>query len=777
MTNRPARWAVPRAVEAPNGAVPSGAGRPAPAAPAPGLGAVSRHLGVTAAYLAAWTVLDLVAARFEAVPGAAVLQFTSALDLVLLLLFGLRFWPLLLLGAPIHLALAGRSAVAGGWGLLAPGGAIAACCAGAAFLLVQVLRIDPGLRRRRDVTWFVTVAVGAAPLAVAALQVLSLAAARSLPPMALLLNVLRHYAGDATGIAMLAPVLLVAARRMPATMAHNPAADLGFGTRRPPPLARAVPLLVAECAGFLAAVWIAYGWQRPANLDYSFLSWVPMIWVSLRYGFERAAAIALVAGVAVAILAAVRFGSAPPDALQFGLLGLTATALLLGAYATEARRDARLLRHQALHDALTGLPNRVMFRRRLDRALAAPPGSRKVFAVAVLDLDDFKGVNDALGHQAGDAMLVSVARRLRAGTALGDVVARLGGDQFGLLLHLRDPAAAHDAMDRVLDQFNAPFLLDSAAQRLTASAGATVYHLGGAGLDSLMDQADLALRAAQDAGRAGLRFYVPEMQDQLRKRLRMGEELKFALDRQELVLHYQPQVDCVTGEILGAEALVRWMHPVRGLLMPGAFLEYMEPAGLMARMGGWVLRKACAQAVSWPGGIALSVNVAPAQWRAGHDLAGQVEQALARSGLPPRRLKLEITEDALVSGEEACSLPALRRLQDLGVRVSMDDFGTGHSGLSRLRRLPVNEVKIDRSFVTGIGRDVGDEAIVRTVVSLAQSLGHKVVAEGVETGAQLEFLRGIGCGMAQGYLFSRPLDADSIMALLADPYEASGRSA
>ena len=745
-------------------------------APLTRLHSTLHYLSTICIYLLAWTLLDVATAFFEAAPDVPVWFPPSALDVTLLLLFGLRFWPALLLSTPLHVAAVGRTAMPAGWDLLALDAATTLGYAGAALVLVRMLGIDPGLRQRRDITWFVAIAVVGAPLFVAAAQVAGLDATHGSLDPGLLLTVSCHFAADATGVAMLAPVLLVLGRRVPATLAYRPVPPQVPGRLRPALRPRpALRVLAVEATGSLAAVWMAYGWQRPASLDYAALPWLPVIWASLRYGFERAAVTVLVANVVIALLVVSQPGGAAPFALQSGLLALSVTALLLGAYATELQRNVWLLRHQSLYDTLTGLPNRVLFRTRLEKALAAPNGSKKTFMVAVLDLDDFKGVNDALGHEAGDALLVAAGRRLQAGAALGDVVARIGGDQFGLLLHLRDPDAAPAALDRVLDQFSAPLVHDGVVQRLTATAGATVYPAGEEGPDGLVGQADLALHAAKRASRAGRCFYSPDMQELLRVQRRMGKELARALNREQLVLHFQPQVDVATRRIIGAEALVRWMHPDRGLLMPGAFLEFVESAGLMARLGGWVLQQACAQATAWPGGIAVSVNVAPAQWRAGQDLAAQVGQALAAGGLPPGRLKLEITEDALVAGEEARSLSALRRLRSMGVRVSMDDFGTGHSGLSRLRRMPVDEVKMDRSFVTGIGRDPGDEAIARAVVSLAQSLGHQVIAEGVETEAQLAFLQSIGCGMAQGYLFSRPLDSEAMLALLAGGMVASKR--
>jgi len=739
---------------------------------------IIRHLIVIGGYLLAWTSLDLLAIKFEAAPGVSIWYPPSALDVALLLAFGMRCWAILLLNTLIHVTLTGNANNLVGLNLVFYDAATTAGYAGAAYILARVLRIDPGLREGRDVLWFVVTAVVGAPLFVATLQVSTLTVMGNLQVLDLPLNILRRFAGDATGVAMLAPVLLVLARRLPRTLAHQAAS--GVHPRKAAlgkPSWRSIRRLMVEAVGFVAAVWAAYGWQRPSTLDYSFFAWIPMIWTALRYGFERAAAFALAVNLAIVLLVSVRSSGESPYALQFGLLTLTVTALVLGAYATDRLQATEQLRHQALHDHLTGLPNRVLFRTRLDLAIAARRADGTAFLVAILDLDDFKGVNDALGHGSGDSLLVTVGQRLQRVAAPGSVVARLGGDEFGLLLHLPDPARAVAMLDGVLDHLAEPFVLDGHVQRLQGSIGATIPAGGDAGADDLVGQADLALNAAKAAGRARYCFYTPDMQDRLRLRLRMAEELEQALGRRELVLYFQPQVCCATRRILAAEALVRWMHPVRGLLLPGDFLEFVELAGLMAQLGGWVLHEACRQAAAWPGSIAVSVNVAPAQWRAGHDLAAEVEQALAESRLPPGRLKLEITEDALVQGEEARSFPALARLRAQGVRVSMDDFGTGHSGLSRLQRLPVDEVKVDQSFVTGIGRSAGDEAIARTVASLARSLGYQIVAEGVETEAQFAFLREIGCGLAQGYLFSPPLASDAFARLLAAAPAGPGQSA
>lgn len=464
----------------------------------------------------------------------------------------------------------------------------------------------------------------------------------------------------------------------------------------------------------------------------------------------------------------IQFGGTTPYALQFGLLAFTATGLLMGAAATELRLAAARARHQALHDDLTGLPNRVQFRHCLDRALAVQHGPISALAVSIVDLDHFKDINDTLGHGSGDALLTAVGKRLQTMAGPDDVVARLGGDEFGLLLHIANADQAAVKLGQILRQFDTAINFEGYGRRVSASAGAAVCAEDGTSSDQLMRQADLALFQAKAAGRAGHRFYTPDLMDQLNLRLEMERDFTRALNCGELRLQFQPQVDCAFRRIVAAEALVRWMHPERGLLAPGVFLGFAETAGLMAPLGDWVLREACVRAAAWPDkNVAVAVNIAPAQWREGQDLAAKVRGVLADTGLPAERLKLEITEDALLLVEEARSYPALSNLRTLGVKVAMDDFGTGHSGLSRLRRLPIDEVKIDRSFLIGIDQDQGGEAIAQTVVSLAHALGCRVVAEGVETEAQLAFVQGIGCEMAQGFLFSRPLDAAAFTAMLS----------
>lgn len=746
-----------------------------------------RDLRIVVAYVVCWIALDLAAALFEAAPEVSLWYPPSALDVALLLAFGLRYWPAVLITTPLHLALVGEAGAFSWVGLLVFDASTTAGYAGAAAVLLRVARIDPGLRGGRDVVWFVAVGALAAPLLVAVGQVLNLTLGGGLPMRDLPVNVLRYWAGDATGIALLAPPLLILARRVRGTLAYRPppaeadGVDPARGALDAPELRAPGWLLPAEVAGFLVATWAAYGWQRPASLDYSFFVWVPLIWTALRYGFERVALFVLALNLAVAILSRAQFGATAAFSLQFGLLTLSIVGLLLGAASTEMRRLAARLRYQSLHDALTGLPNRRLFRDRLEAALSAAPRTPGgVVAVAMIDLDHFRDINDTLGHPAGDAVLKAVAQRLRSVLARDETLARLGADEFAILLpDLADAAAAEQALERMLRRFDAPLDCGDQPRRVSVSIGATLGRRTGdpadaaSTADHLLREADLALYRAKDAGRACVRLFSPEMTQRQQRRLEIERDLDGALERGEFLLAFQPQIDCATGRVVGAEALLRWAHPRRGLLAPGEFLAFAGSAGLLAAIGDWVMREACARAATWADArVTVAVNVAPVQWRAGigrgrDELIAVAERALAAAGLPPARLKLEVTEELLLRAEEARSLAALAELRSRGVRVSIDDFGTGHSGLSRLRRLPFDEIKIDRSFLDGVGTDRADEAIVQAVVALGRALGCQVVAEGVETGAQLAFLREVGCDVAQGFLFGQPLDPAAFAALLA----------
>jgi diguanylate cyclase (GGDEF)-like protein/PAS domain S-box-containing protein len=442
------------------------------------------------------------------------------------------------------------------------------------------------------------------------------------------------------------------------------------------------------------------------------------------------------------------------------------------ADAIQRRATEDEIRHQAVHDPLTGLPNRVLFVDRLGHALARLRRDSNAVAVLFLDLDHFKLVNDSLGHQAGDELLTSVAPRLRQILRPSDTVARFGGDEFGVLLEdIPTELEAADVAERINAAFARPFVIAGSEHFVTASVGIAIADRGNEEPDALIRDADAAMYRAKERGRARYELFDEVMRARAVGRLRVENELRRGLERDELRLHYQPLVSLRDGSTLGFEALLRWEHPERGLVPPLDFIWVAEEAGLIDSIGRWVIENACAQAVRWQGirpdhaPPEISVNLSARQV-AQRDLPEFVAGVLRVTGLQPRSLSLEITESVLL--EESDTLAdTLRALRGLGVRLVLDDFGTGYSSLGYLKRLQLDALKIDRSFVDGLGSSQEDTAIVHAVVGMARALSLGVVAEGVETEAQLAELRRLRCDSAQGYLFSRPLPADEAGAVLA----------
>jgi diguanylate cyclase (GGDEF)-like protein/PAS domain S-box-containing protein len=418
--------------------------------------------------------------------------------------------------------------------------------------------------------------------------------------------------------------------------------------------------------------------------------------------------------------------------------------------------------HEAYHDALTQLASRALFAEHLDEAMRVRPGPE--VAVLFLDLDGFKEVNDSLGHAAGDHLLVQVAGRIRESARDGDTVARFGGDEFAVLVRSVVARADTEAVARrIVAAIGRPFIVMGRELHVSASIGIAVASEA-ADLQQLLRNADLAMYQAKTAGGGGWAGYHPRMHDLLVDRLALEADLRLALDRDEMVLHYQPTVDLRTGEVVGFEALVRWQHPVRGLVSPLDFIPAAEATGMIVQLGRWVLTQACRQAVAWARPVRMAVNVSVRQFDR-DDLAETVAAVLAETGLPARRLCLEMTESVLMTDTEE-NLAQLRRIKALGVTLAMDDFGTGYSSLAYLRRYPMDILKIDRSFVQRLGGDSRDTALVRTIVDLGRSLGMETVAEGIELPQQLAALQTMGCDFAQGFLLSRPVPATEATHLL-----------
>ena len=429
---------------------------------------------------------------------------------------------------------------------------------------------------------------------------------------------------------------------------------------------------------------------------------------------------------------------------------------------TERKRAEQRIAFMAHHDALTGLVNRAALVQRIDEAAARRRRSAEPFTVLLLDLDRFKQVNDTLGHLAGDTLLMEVAGRLRSLLRETDVLARLGGDEFAVIQagQVNQREAATSLAERIIEMIGQPFHFDEGNITIGASIGVALAPDYEAGSDTLLKMADLALYRAKSAGRNGYCFFDPEMSKVASARLEIENDLRRAIRQNELVLHYQPVIDAKTRRISSVEALVRWRHPTKGLVLPDLFVPLAEETGLIAQIGEWVLRTACAEAVTWPSDIKVAVNLSLAQFGK-TNLSDVIMRTLVDSGLGPERLELEITETALIESAAQC-LPALRQFKNVGITVVLDDFGTGYSSLSQLVMFPFDKIKIDKSFTQNLTKRADCAAIISATLTLAQSLSIETTAEGVETIEQSRLLRLAGVTSLQGYLFSRPVPASEI---------------
>lgn len=458
-------------------------------------------------------------------------------------------------------------------------------------------------------------------------------------------------------------------------------------------------------------------------------------------------------------------GRAVPRLPRPRLRGTPATDPVDLVHVPEPMTPERLA-HAANHDDLTGLPNRAHTLRRLQQALDLVAGGTDRLTLFFVDLDHFKLVNDSLGHAAGDVLLRRFAQRLRRCTDADAIVGRLGGDEFVVVCRHRAGTVATMG-ERLMEAMAEPIDVNDRRLRMTASVGAATSEPDERRPDRLLQAADTALFEAKRLGRGRVQWFTDELRRRVVDRVELEADLRIALDRGQLRLEYQPQVDLRTGQIVGAEALARWRHPVRGELGPVVFVPIAEDAGLITALGGWVLRTACAQLATWQrrgdGPPHVTINVSPLQLD-DEGFADTVAAELDRHGLDPRMLGIEITESALM-GREA-GLRTLAAIRELGCYIGIDDFGTGHSSLARLRHLPVEVLKIDRSFIDGLGTDPNDSAIVASIMSMAITMGLHVIAEGVEHECQAEALVRLGCQHAQGYLFERPVPPERFAALV-----------
>lgn len=476
-------------------------------------------------------------------------------------------------------------------------------------------------------------------------------------------------------------------------------------------------------------------------------------------------------------------GGLQGDSLVYLVL-ITTLAVLAVALLTsvlDARLEARTaelarsltlanqeLTQLALHDTLTDLPNRTLLADRIEQAIAKVAEQGGCFALMFIDLDGFKPVNDAFGHHIGDLLLKAVAARLRGHLHSQDTLARIGGDEFVLLVELQEP---NDAMDVAVKQVNLvsrPFRVAEHDLQLSASLGIVLYPGNGQDQHELLRNADAAMYHAKSAGKNGYSFFDVSMNSNARQQLQLLQDLRLALEQRQFRLHYQPKFDSQACQPIGAEALLRWEHPQQGLLLPDRFIGLAEKTGLIIPIGEWVLTEACRQMRQWLDqghhGWRMAVNLSAIQFcHAG--LVDSVARALQQNGLPANCLTLEITETTAMHDADA-SLTVLQRLSDMGVDLSIDDFGTGYSSLMYLKRLPANELKIDRGFVRDLEQDSDDAAIVSAIVALGQALGLRIVAEGVETDKQQDFLTRLGCDSLQGYLLGQPVPAEQFMSKL-----------
>jgi diguanylate cyclase len=551
----------------------------------------------------------------------------------------------------------------------------------------------------------------------------------------------------------------------------------------------ALSVLIAICASFVA-LWLFF-YLREAN-D-SFRQQLMLIGAAVVMGLA-------IAGMHYTAMAASRFATGAfcrggvtlqnswlAAAIGMFALGLLAVTLVTAVYdahlqsrtRTQAQHLAKAnaeLQHQATHDTLTGLPNRMLFLDRLEREIAHGEREHRSFAVLVVDLDRFKVINDTLGHAAGDQLLIEIARRLTAAVRTVDTVARTGGDEFLLLLtSIHEAADAAGIASKIVAALDKPMSIGGAEVHASASIGISGYPSDGADADALVAHADEAMYFAKQQGRNGFQFFSAGMSVFSRERLDFERDLRQALALKQFEVHYQPKIDVITGRMNSVEALVRWRHPTRGLVSPLEFIPLAEESGLIFAIGEWVLREACRQARQWQieglPFIRIAVNISPSHFRQPKFLS-MVRSALADHDLEPQYLELELTETTVMNDADG-SVEILEEISRLGVLVSIDDFGTGYSSMSYLRRFPIDKLKIDRSFIKDLTTHADAASIVKAIISLAHSLQLKVVAEGVETAQQLERLRELGCDQFQGFYRSAAVVPGEIAKFIASSGEAT----
>lgn len=551
----------------------------------------------------------------------------------------------------------------------------------------------------------------------------------------------------------------------------------GMAAMRMIPLIHYIPSLfilsiVIAIVASGAALWIAFHLRRPRSRVHQYRSAAGVVMgiaiVGMHYTGMAAAQFSLgsICGAArggvntgwLALLVIIVTMSILAIALIISVLDLRLESRTskLAVSLAEANEE---LTYLALHDNLTKLPNRALLGERLKHAIGSAGREKRRFVLMFLDLDGFKAVNDAYGHSVGDLLLVEVAKRIAQRVRMQDTISRVGGDEFVFLGDVAEPADAATVADNLLIIIREPFEVAGHELRMSLSIGIAMYPGDGANQHELLTNADAAMYHAKSLGRDCFCFFEASMNSDVHAHLELMQDLRWALDRQELILYYQPKLDAPNGPVIGAEALLRWKHPTRGLIQPDAFIPLAEKTGLIVPIGEWVLDEACRQMREWHDAgrrnWTMAVNLSPVQF--GHPaLVQMVRATLERHTLIPHCLTLEITESTAMRDADA-SVVILQQLHEMGVRIAIDDFGTGYSSLLYLKRLPASELKIDRGFVHNLEHDSEDRAIVSAIVALGQTLDLKIVAEGVETVAQQEFLTDLGCDSLQGFLFGKPM--------------------
>jgi diguanylate cyclase (GGDEF)-like protein len=447
---------------------------------------------------------------------------------------------------------------------------------------------------------------------------------------------------------------------------------------------------------------------------------------------------------------------------------VVSTCVHICAIAIEHDTAQSVIHRLAFTDMVTGLPNRAHFQMSATEAVGRALRGSSALAIHYIDLDDFKGVNDTLGHRIGDLLLEHVASRLKECAANGESVARLGGDEFAVVQTYTESASVRDLAAKIVGAFDQPFDVDGHSVSISVSIGIAQAPDDGRDLTELMKSADMALYRAKGEGRGTYSFFHSEMYDRIQFRRSVERDLKNAVRNGEFELLYQPIVTLATRRLSGFEALIRWRHPTRGIVVPTDFIPLAEEMGLIGPVGEWVMRQACAEAATWPGDVTVALNLSPLQFQK-PGLVLKVAHTLNETRLPPSHLELEITE-TVVLAETGPTRAALNQLRELGVGISLDDFGTGYSSLRSLRSFPINRIKIDRSFVRDMSENAESMAIVRTVIALARDLGMRTTAEGVETEVQFSRLALEGCSEGQGFYFSRPMTSEEVAGFFNRPH-------